>query len=151
MWESGNDYDQWGPSNDAYVLSIAQGIRSVDPEQLQTVELDDSTSLSTDDPQWASFVNLSGEYDYYSPYAEVLAGYNFDAPTMPVFGTENNYEFEKITGVNPGSTLNLRLQEYWTMTSGATGLLYGNHDTWDDPSWADEQSHLDTPGVQQLQ
>ena len=37
------------------------------------------------------------------------------------------------------------------MTSGATGLLYGNHYTWDDPSWADEQTHLDTPGVQQLQ
>ena len=37
------------------------------------------------------------------------------------------------------------------MTSGATGLLYGNHYTWDDPSWADEQSHLDTPGVEQLE
>lgn len=37
------------------------------------------------------------------------------------------------------------------MTSGATGLLYGNHYTWDDPSWADEEKHLDTTGVRQLQ
>jgi hypothetical protein len=151
VWQSGNDYQQSGPTNDAYVLSIAQGIRSVDPKQLQTVELNYNASLSTDDPQWASFANLNAEYDYYSPYAEVLAGYNFSSPTMPVFGTENDYEFENNIGTNPGSTQNLRLQEYWTMTSGATGLLYGNHYTWDDPIWADEQSHLDTPGVQQLQ
>ncbi|MGO8864748.1 MAG: DUF4038 domain-containing protein [Acidimicrobiales bacterium] len=151
VWESGNDYQQYDAANDAYVLGVAQGIRSVDPKQLQTIELNYNTSLSSDDPQWASFVNLNAEYDYYSPYAEVLAGYNFNAPTMPVFGTENDYEFENNIGTNPGTTQNLRLQEYWTMTSGATGLLYGNHYTWDDPSWADELSHLDTPGVQQLQ
>jgi hypothetical protein len=150
-WESGNDYQQWGPANNAYVLSVAQGIRSVDPKQLQTVELNYNTSLSSDDPQWASFVNLNAEYDYYSPYAEVLAGYNFNSPTMPVFGTENDYEFENNIEQNPGSAQNLRLQEFWTMTSGATGLLYGNHYTWDDPSWNEEQGHLDTPGVVQLQ
>ena len=64
---------------------------------------------------------------------------------------EYNYEFENNSGTNFGSSFNLRAQEYWTMTSGATGQLYGNHYTWDDPSWADEQTHLDTPGVQQLQ
>ncbi len=150
VWESGNDYQKWGAANDAYVLSIAEGIRSVDPKQLQTVELNYDTSLSSDDSRWASFVNLNAEYDYYAPYAEVLAGYNFDAPVMPVFGTENNYENENYLGINPGNKKDLRLQEYWTMTSGATGLLYGNHYTWDDPSWADEQKHLATTGVQQL-
>ncbi len=151
VWSSGNDYQHWGPANDAYVLGIAKGIRSVDPEQLQTVELNYDTSLSTDDPAWASFVNLNGEYDYYSPYAEVLKGYDFRRPTMPVFGLENDYEYENNIDVDPGTTQNLRRQEYWTMTSGATGLLYGSHYTWDDPSWADEEAHLDTPGVQQLQ
>jgi len=151
VWESGNDYQKWGPVNDAYVLGIAKGIRSVDAEQLQSVELNYETSLSTDDPLWASFVNLNAEYDYYNPYAEVLAGYNFDAPTMPVFGTENAYEFETYLPNNPGSTKDLRLAEYWTMTSGATGLLYGSHYTWNDPSWTDERKHLDTTGVQQLE
>ena len=151
VWSSGNDYQNWGPANDAYVLGIAKGIRSVDPKQLQTVELNYNASLSTDDPQWASFVNLNGEYSYYSPYAEVLKGYNFGPPTLPVFGVENDYEFENNINIDPGTTANLRRQEYWTMTSGATGLLYGNHYTWDDPSWADEETHLDTPGVQQLE
>ena len=150
VWSSGNDYQQWGPKNDAYVLGIARGIRSVDPKQLQTVELNPG-EISSDDPAWAAFVNLNGEYDNYSPYAEVLAGYNFGPSTIPVFGVENNYEFENNIGVNPGTTQNLRRQEYWTMTSGATGLLYGNHFTWDDPSWANEETHLDTPGVKQLQ
>ena len=145
-WESGNDYEQYGPANNAYVLSIAQGIRSVDPKQLQSVELNYSTSLSSDDPQWAAFVNLNAEYDYYSPYAEVLAGYNFDGPTMPVFGTENDYEFENNINVNPGSTQNLRLQEYWTMTSGATGLLYGNHYTWDAPPGPSNRAISTPPG-----
>jgi hypothetical protein len=151
VWSSGNDYQHWGPANDAYVLGIARGIRSVDPRQLQTIELNFNASLSTDDPLWASFVNLNGEYDYYSPYAEVLKGYDFRQPTMPVLGLENDYEYENNITFDPGTTQNLRRQEYWTMTSGATGLLYGNHYTWDDPSWADEETHLDTPGVQQLQ
>jgi hypothetical protein len=65
---------------------------------------------------------------------------------------EANYEFEDNNGVNPPSPYVLRLQEYWTMTSGATGQIYGNHYTWDDgTNWADEQAHLDTVGVQQLQ
>ena len=42
----------------------------------------------------------------------------------------------------------LRMQEYWTMLSGAAGQLYGNHYTWTFlPGW---QSHLDSPGVIQL-
>jgi hypothetical protein len=151
VWQSGNDYQQWDATTDQYVLGIAQGIRSVAPRQLQSVELKFNESLSTDDPAWAPFISMNAAYDYYSAYAETLAGYNYSSPTMPVFDTENSYEFEDLAGFNPGTTPDLRLQEYWTMTSGATGLLYGNHFTWDDPSWADEQLHLDTPGVQQLQ
>ena len=151
VWESGNDYQKWGRVNDAYVLSIAEGIRSVDAKQLQTVELNYTTSLSSDDPRWASFVNLNAEYDYYAPYAEVLAGYKIlTHPRCRSSAPRANYEFENYLRINPGNAKDLRRQEYWTMTSGATGLLYGNHYTWDDPSWADEEKHLDTIGVQQL-
>jgi len=156
-WQSGNDYGAWGPTNDAYVLGIAKGIRSVAPNQLQTVELFSdvegssvqTVNLSSDDPAWASFINLNGAYTYYSPYSTILQGYNF-SPTIPVFGMEYNYEFENNTGANAGSSFDLRAQEYWTMTSGATGQLYGSHYTWNDPSWADEQSHLDSPGAIQI-
>jgi hypothetical protein len=63
-WQSGNDYGAWGPTNDAYVLGIAKGIRSVAPNQLQTVELFSdvegssvqTVNLSSDDPAWASFI-----------------------------------------------------------------------------------------------
>ena len=36
---SGNDYQDWGPTNDPYVTAVAQGIRDIDPSRLQTVEL----------------------------------------------------------------------------------------------------------------
>jgi hypothetical protein len=64
---------------------------------------------------------------------------------------EANYENEDYDGHETGGPYVLRLQEYWTMTSGATGQLYGNHDMWDDGTdWAYESRHLDTAGVAQL-
>ena len=58
-----------------------------------------------------------------------------------------------------GTPHQLRRQEYWSLLSGATGHLYGNHSTWQflcpqrDASgdcvggWKDQ---LDTPGAQQI-
>jgi hypothetical protein len=61
---------------------------------------------------------------------------------------EANYEFEHLSGTDGGSTQNLRRQEYWTMLSGAAGQLYGSVHTWRlEKGW---ESHLDTPGVMQL-
>ena len=39
IWMHGNDYQAWGPKNDPYVTAVARGIRDVDPNHLQTVEL----------------------------------------------------------------------------------------------------------------
>ena len=49
-----------------------------------------------------------------------------------MFLTGANYEFENNPGQLPGpaGVLALRLQEYRTMTSGATGQFYGNHYIW---------------------
>ena len=44
IWMHGNDYQDWGPTNDPYVTAVAQGIRDVDPHHLQTVELNYSSS-----------------------------------------------------------------------------------------------------------
>jgi hypothetical protein len=62
---------------------------------------------------------------------------------------EANYEFEDNTGMDYGDPETLRRQEYWTMLSGATGQLYGNHYTWTfESGW---QQNLNTPGIRQLQ
>ena len=58
----------------------------------------------------------------------MLHAYNQSA-TVPTFMVEANYEGENNTGNDPSTPQVLRQQEYWTMTSGATGQLYGNHYT----------------------
>lgn len=144
LWMSGNDYgsDKW--ANDNVVTAVARGIQSVDTNHIHTVELGINTSL--DDTNWASLISLNAAYTYSPTYAEVLHAYN--QSMMPVFMVEANYEFENNTGNDYGSPLLLRMQEYWSALSGATGQLYGNHYTWQFLSgW---KTYLDTTGSQQL-
>lgn len=149
VWMSGNDFQGWSTaSNDAVVTAVALGIKDKDPNHLHTVELDYDVSASTDDPHWVPIIGLNAAYTYFPTYAEVLSAYNV-ANGPPVFMVEANYEFENNTG-GPSVTNAwvLRMQEYWTNLSGATGQIYGNHYTWTLPSdWA---SHLDTPGALQM-
>jgi chitodextrinase len=149
VWLNGNDFQTWtNPTDDADVTAVADGIKAEDPNHIQTVELNYGVSSSLDDPRWAPIVSLNAAYTYYPTYAEVLHAYNQSA-SVPAFMVEANYEFENNTGLDYGSPATLRLQEYWTMLSGATGQLYGNHYTW--TFLAGWQSYLDTPGVAQLQ
>ena len=73
---------------------------------------------------------------------------------------EAGYEDEQNVPGNPaGTPQQLRRQEYWSLLSGATGQLYGNHSTWQflcsqrDASgncvggWKDE---MDSPGATQM-
>ena len=151
IWLSGNDFQSWNnPVDNTNVLAIARGIKSVEPRRIQTIELNYHVSNSLDDRAWASVVKLNDAYTYYPTYAEVLHGYD-RSPAKPVFMGEANYENEDQDGHETGGPYVLRLQEYWTMTSGAAGQLYGNNDTWDDGTdWAYESTHLDTAGVAQL-
>ena len=148
IWLNGNDYQKWSvATNDAVITSVALGIKDKDPNHLQTVELNYQASCSLDDPNWAPIVSLNLAYTYYPTYAEVLHAYNQSAST-PVFMGEANFEYETNTDEDGGSPRILRMQEYWTMLSGATGQLYGNKYIWRFlPGW---QSHLDSPGVVQL-
>jgi hypothetical protein len=94
-----------------------------------------------DDRAWVHIVKLNFAYTYYPTYAEVVHAYD-QSPTVPVFAGKANYENEDFDGYETGGPYVLRLQEYWTMTSGATGLLYGNHNTWDDhTNWRYESTH----------
>jgi chitodextrinase len=153
VWFTGNDYGSWPvTSDDTDVLAIAQGIKSTDPNHLQTLQLNGTISSSLDDQRWANQIDINGAYTYYPTYDEVLHAYN-QTPTIPTFMEEANYEFENNTGGPATTDETLRRQEYWTATSGGNaGQLYGNCYTWDcSTNWADEQAHLDTPGVIQLQ
>jgi chitodextrinase len=149
LWMSGNDYLSWSnPAYDTVVRAVATGIQTNDPNHVQTLELDYPTSSSLNDTNWSSMLGLNASYTYAPTYAEVLHGYN-QTPTMPDFMVEANYEFEHNPSTDGGSTPNLRRQEYWTMTSGATGQLYGSGNTWKIANgWA--ATDLDTIGVTQL-
>ena len=144
VWLSGNDFQTWQqPRDDAVVLAVAKGIRSVDPHQPQTIELNFLTSTSLDDARWSGVVSLDAAYTYAPTYAEVLKAYR-NRDRIPAFMIEANYEGEHAyTGPET-----LRRQEYWTLLSGATGQFYGNHYTWPFlPGWP---HYLNTIGSRQM-
>jgi hypothetical protein len=156
MWISGNDflcYHTTADNNDA--LAVAEGIQNTDPSALQTIELDffnpatSNSSMSLDDTAWNSVNTINSAYTYAPTYHEVLNGY-VTSSTVPVIMQEASYEQEQ-NGDSDGciTVRNCRLQEWWTMTSGATGQLYGCHCSLtftDGGTIAD----LDTTGVTQL-
>jgi Protein of unknown function (DUF4038)/Concanavalin A-like lectin/glucanases superfamily/Putative collagen-binding domain of a collagenase len=149
IWNMGNDFQNWGiAANDAVILAIADGIRSVN-NKLMTVELDYCVSESQNDPNWISRITVNGAYTYYPTYDETLVAYNKPS-VMPVLFLEASYEDEDNGGCAELGTPNvLRRQEYWSLTAGAlAGHMYGDHSIW--PFSAGWQSHLDTPGVIQL-
>ncbi len=149
VWAHGNDFQSWStPSDDAVVLAVAKGIRSTDPEHMQTIELDYPDSGSLDDSRWRSVIQLDAAYTYYPTYARVFREYE-RLRHMPVYLAEAGYEFEQDSStISRGDPPILRRQEYWSMLSGAAGQFYGNHYTWQfADGWKD---HLDTPGSAQL-
>ena len=144
IWLNGNDFQTWSdPADDAVVLAVARGIRSVDPGQLQTIELNFYSSTSLDDPRWRGIVGLDAAYTYDPTYAEVLKAYrNHDG--VPAFLIEANYDGEH--GYTGPETL--RRQEYWAMLSGAAGQLYGNKYTWPFlPGWP---TYVNSVGSRQM-
>ena len=147
IWMSGNDFQGWrDPVNDAVVRAVALGILDNDARHLHTSELDYLVSSSLDDAAWAPILGLNATYTYYPTYARLLEDYNrFNH--LPNFMVEANYEFESLQGPTTTAPI-LRKQEYWTMTSGVVGQLYGNGYVW--PFAYGWQSHLDTPGAVQI-
>ena len=144
VWLNGNDFETWtDPSDDALVLAVAKGIKASDPKALQTVELNETVSMSLDDPSWRGIVGLDAVYTYAPTYAEMSSAY-VRSDRAPTFLVEANYEGEN--GYVGPSTL--RRQEYWTMLSGGTGQIYGDKYTW--PFLKGWSSRLDTIGSQQI-
>jgi Protein of unknown function (DUF4038)/Putative collagen-binding domain of a collagenase len=148
-WLNGNDFGGWqNASDDALVLAVAKGIKSVDPDQIQTVEFNPPWGSSLDDASWAALISINGAYIYGPTYIQVLHNYN-QTPVMPVFLMEAHYELENV-GRPPdfGTPPVLRREEYWAMLSGGKGQFYGNMYTWSfKPGW---EKNIDTPGVTQV-
>jgi hypothetical protein len=157
IWMHGNDYQNWGPTYDPYVAAVALGIADVDTRHLQTVELNYPNSGSLDDAAWAPIITLNASYSYPPTYDQVLKDYN-RSNFLPTFLVEATYESEQ-SGGPFGTPQQLRRQEYWSLLSGATGQLWGNHYTWQFicpqrdnngdcvGGWKDQ---LDTTGVAEL-
>ena len=147
IWMSGNDFQGWrDPNNDAVVLAVALGILDCDTRHLHTTELDYLVSSSLDDTRWLSILGLNATYTYFPTYARLQ--YDYNRPYfLPNFMVEANYEFESLQGPTTTAPI-LRKQEYWAMTSGSTGQLYGNGYIW--PFLNGWQDNLDTPGAIQM-
>jgi Protein of unknown function (DUF4038)/Putative collagen-binding domain of a collagenase len=148
-WLNGNDFDNWTiPEDDRLVQEVSKGIRSMAPDQLQTVELHVRTSSSFDDPRWIPLIEMNGTYTYSPTYIQMLHTYN-QKPVAPAYLIEAHYDWEDV-GEPPdfGTPLVIRKQDYWTMLTGGTGQFYGNKYTW---SFADGwKDKIDTPAVEQL-
>ncbi len=127
LWLNGNDFNSWKNStDDALVQAVAKGIHSVDPDQLQTVELNVFNSSSFDDPTWIPLSDLNSTYAYSPTYMQMLHSYN-QKPVAPTYLAEAHYDLENVGKPPDFGTPNvLRREEYWTMLTGGTGQFYGN-------------------------
>jgi hypothetical protein len=149
VWQHGNDFQTWtNATDDNLIQSVANGIRSVDHNHLQTVELDYPTSASLNDPTWTQYIGIDSAYTYYSPYDQVLREYN-RSNNIPVTFLEGVYEYQGYTGGYTGPH-ELRAQEYWSVLSGATGAFYGNANIYSFPSGWKNTNWQTTPGISQL-
>jgi hypothetical protein len=149
IWITGNDFQTYTDSTDnALIKNILQGIASVDPNHLQTTQLNYTVSGSHDDALLLPLTSLAAAYTYSPTYAEIYKEYNA-TPTLPVFMEEANYEGENNTGNDPSTNKVLRQQEYWSLLAGAlAGQMYGSgYVDYFSSGW---QNNLDTPGVAQL-
>jgi len=136
-------------NDDALVRAVAEGIRSEARPQLQTLELEPSTSSSFDDPTWKSLIWLNGTYTYFPAYLQTLVSYN-QQPTAPTWLMESRYEFDHgDTPPDEGVPSILRRQEYWAMLSGGTGQFHGSAYIWPfKDGWRDK---LDTISIKQVE
>jgi hypothetical protein len=159
IWVSGNDFNQTvdGKNADACVQAIALGVRSADSHHLHTLQMSRPTYArqGTCDADavdngtgtlWSSILSLDWVYSWPSQYDTLLRAYA-SSPVMPTFLGEAQYEYQTV--IYLGTPLRLRLQEWWTMTCGATGILYGNGNvlTFTDASW---KKFIISPGATQL-
>lgn len=149
VWVTGGDYfpqtnePQEGSDVDHCFDSVRRGIRDTGDGRPLSIQLGYDTSVSTDNPFWASRIDWNFVYTYYPTYRAVLDAY--EAAPIPALMGEGNYEGENNQADTPGTTTEtLRRQVLWALTSGATGDFFGTDDWEFHEGWADR---LDSPGA----
>ena len=125
IWNMGNDFQNWRePQADGYILSIADGIKSVDTVHPMTIELDYFVSESQDETNWIPRINTNGVYtvlpDLCGNAGCVQQAYDYAG----VFRRELRGREQR---GRAGTPKVLRRKEYWSMGGGAlAGHLYGS-------------------------
>lgn len=150
-WRIGNDFQDWSTSSsdNTLVHQFLLGIKSADTSHLFTTQLNYDLSYSNEDTLLGDVVTDDGCYTYYETYDCVLQAYT-SSPTLPIHLDEANYEGANNTGAlsQPANTYTLREQEYWTMTSGGKGQIWGNDTVHHfDAGW---QAALGSPGALEI-
>ena len=121
LWVEGGDYN---PPEKSLLRAVADGIRDVDPSQLQTFHGARQTSA-------LGFLGVSEQWlnvnDIYTSGATVVdnALLEYERSLMPFFLIEAHYENEH----GAGEAL-VRTQAYQAVLAGACGHLMGNKPVW---------------------
>lgn len=157
VWLSGNDFQcHTDARDDNDAIAVAKGIHATDPTALQTTELDYCTpanacegTKSTDDSRWSPVLTLDGVYTYGPTYAEARTAYSSNS-SLPMFLEEASYETQHNAETDGCIAVrNCRLQEWWTMTSGATGQFYGGPSYGIKMGWS--AATIDSIGARQVE
>lgn len=150
VWMSGGDYAPQradptrGNDVDECIEAMLRGVRETGDRRPFSMQLSYPTSVSTDDPYWASRVDWNFVYTYFPTYRAVLDAYRRQ-PTIPALMGESNYEGENNQAETKDTTgETLRRQVLWALTSGSAGDIYGTRDWKFDPGW---EHRLDSPGA----
>jgi uncharacterized protein DUF4038/collagenase-like protein with putative collagen-binding domain len=162
-WDWGDDYwPSLQAANDPYLVAMANAVRAVLPNSLQTIELNDGVyyqsqspnlDLSTDDPSWTTFhdathaeVEINWMYDSRINSPDMLRGYDLTSPLPTIMG-EGVYE-GNTKGALTGNPPTLRAYLYDSILNGGEGSFYGNSTVWwNGPGW---QSMMSTTSVTEV-
>lgn len=126
LWANGGDYN---PPDKSLTEAVAQGIRDILPNALQTAHCKRGTAALD---YWGGepWLNVNTTYVGDQPHGlpscvdSSLAQYQ-KTPVMPYFLVEAYYENE-----NNATIVTLRRQAYGTVFSGAFGQFFGNNPVW---------------------
>jgi len=128
LWLAGGDCaPPAGSEGEARHWEILDGIRAAGASQLWTGHwnFNHLGGISTDQERFRDAMALNGIYQYANPYR--YAGRAHDVqPARPTYLLESTYEHE-----HPASdTQPFRKAWWWTMLSGASGVLWSNTFLW---------------------
>ncbi|MCI0623926.1 MAG: glycoside hydrolase family 140 protein [Acidobacteria bacterium] len=109
-------------------LEVLLGIKETAPAHLHTAHMK-RTHTAREVAAFKPFMDLDAVYSAFRPYVACLRRYRV-SDFKPTFLWEAYYEGPWMKRWPVGTPSSQRRQAYWTMTSGATGHLYGNNAIW---------------------